>query len=504
MGKFFVAMLLGAAMGVTGLSSASGAPAGYPVTGIDVSAFQGTIDWAAVATSGATFAYIRATEQANIPDGYFAANYAGAKNNGLYAGAYHRARPGLSSGRSQADYFLDHAQYTADGRTLPPMLDIEWPRSTWTGLNACYNMSPTALVAWIRDFVNEVAARTGRLAMIYTNPNWWNPCTASNTGFGAYPLFNSGYLASPPPPPAGWTTWTLWQYTASGRVAGITGNVDQDVFNGTVAGLSRLVGGGLAQMSLLARVNNRYVTADNYGRAPLIANRTSIGLWEKFDVVNAGSGFVALRAHVNGRYVTAEKAGTLPLIANRTAIGSWEKFRIITNADGSISLLANANGRYVTAENYGNDPLIANRTAIGTWEKFTRVSPPISLRANVNGRYVTADNFGNDPLIANRTAIGLWEKFDLVNAGSGFVALRARVNGRYVTAENYGRDPLIANRTAIGSWEKFRIITNADGSISLLANVNNRYVTAENYGNDPLIANRTAIGSWEKFYRVTT
>ena len=74
----------------------------------------------------------------------------------------------MSGGKAQADFFLDNAQYVSDGRTLPPMLDIEWPRSTWPGLNACYNLTPTQLSAWIRDFVDEVARRTGRLAIIYT------------------------------------------------------------------------------------------------------------------------------------------------------------------------------------------------------------------------------------------------------------------------------------------------------------------------------------------------
>jgi hypothetical protein len=85
-------------------------------------------------------------------------------------------------------------------------------------------------------------------------------------------------------------------------------------------------------------------------------------------------GVRALRSNVNGRFVTAENAGRSPLIANRTVIGSWERFRIITNADGSISLRAGVNDRLVTAENAGRSPLIANRTAIGRWEKF-RLGP---------------------------------------------------------------------------------------------------------------------------------
>ncbi|MCC9310603.1 peptidase S8 [Kitasatospora sp. RB6PN24] len=123
-------------------------------------------------------------------------------------------------------------------------------------------------------------------------------------------------------------------------------------------------------ISLRAHADNDYVTAENAGASPLIANRTAIGLWEQFDLITLGGGNIALRAHADNRYVTAENAGASPLIANRTAIGPWETFQLIGNADGSVSFLAAANNDYVTAENAGASSLIANRTAIGPWEEF--------------------------------------------------------------------------------------------------------------------------------------
>jgi len=127
-------------------------------------------------------------------------------------------------------------------------------------------------------------------------------------------------------------------------------------------------------ISLRSRANNMYVTADNAGASPLIANRTAIGTWEQFDQINVGSGTIALRAHANNMYVTAENAGASPLIANRTAIGTWETFQLIHNSGGTVSLLALADNRYVTAENAGASALIANRTAIGTWEQFDLIT----------------------------------------------------------------------------------------------------------------------------------
>jgi len=84
-------------------------------------------------------------------------------------------------------------------------------------------------------------------------------------------------------------------------------------------------------ISLRAHANGRYVTAENAGASPLIANRTAIGNWEQFDRLDAGNGNIALRAHANNRIVAAENAGSSPLIANRTAIGAWEEFDLIAS-----------------------------------------------------------------------------------------------------------------------------------------------------------------------------
>jgi hypothetical protein len=127
-------------------------------------------------------------------------------------------------------------------------------------------------------------------------------------------------------------------------------------------------------VSLRARADNKYVTAESAGASPLIANRTAIGGWEQFDLLDAGGGNVALKAHANGLIVCADNAGASSLIANRTAVGPWETFKLIQNSNGTVSLLSFVNNRYVTAENAGAAALIANRTAIGTWEQFDLVT----------------------------------------------------------------------------------------------------------------------------------
>ncbi len=135
-------------------------------------------------------------------------------------------------------------------------------------------------------------------------------------------------------------------------------------------------GGGTTRVvSLRAHANGQYVCAESAGTQPLIANRTAIGSWEQFDLIDLGNGNVALRSHANGGYVCAENWGTQALIANRTAIRLWETFQLLHNPDGSVSLKALVNDKYVCAENAGASWLIANRTAIGSWEQFDLITP---------------------------------------------------------------------------------------------------------------------------------
>jgi GH25 family lysozyme M1 (1,4-beta-N-acetylmuramidase) len=221
-------------------SASRDAPGGYSIRGVDVSNHQKTVSWASMYRGGAKFAYAKASEGNYFTDAYWAGNYTNARRNHVYIGAYHYARPDQSSGKQQADYFLDRANYRSDGWTLPPMLDIEWPWSGSGSAYPCYGLTPSQLVTWIGQFVAQVKARTGQRTMIYTNTYWWNPCTANNTSFGDQPLFIANYSAtSNPTLPAGWTRWTLWQYASSGSLPG-----DQDVFNGSMNTLASLARGG--------------------------------------------------------------------------------------------------------------------------------------------------------------------------------------------------------------------------------------------------------------------
>ncbi|GIF76352.1 glycosyl hydrolase family 95 catalytic domain-containing protein [Asanoa siamensis] len=145
---------------------------------------------------------------------------------------------------------------------------------------------------------------------------------------------------------------------------------------GMIDALRILTGGGnpgTGGTALRAGANNLYVTAAS-ATTPLIANGTTIGGTQRFDVVDLGGGNVALRSRANNQFVCAEGAGAQALVANRASAGAWETFARVNNSDGTISLRATVNNKYVVAENGGAGNLIANRDAIGPWEKFTLVA----------------------------------------------------------------------------------------------------------------------------------
>ncbi|TBU22183.1 N,O-diacetylmuramidase [Dichomitus squalens] len=201
--------------------------------GIDVSHFQGVVDFAAAAANGVSFAYIKATEGTTFVDPDFSANYNGATTAGLIRGGYHFAHPDTSSGATQAEYFLAHGGgWSSDGITLPGALDIEYnPDGA-----ECYGLSASAMVSWIKDFSDTYQARTGVFPVIYTTTDWWTTCTGNSAAFASTnPLWIARYSSSIGTLPAGWSFTTFWQYADSGPNPG-----DQDEFNGSLQGLKNL------------------------------------------------------------------------------------------------------------------------------------------------------------------------------------------------------------------------------------------------------------------------
>jgi GH25 family lysozyme M1 (1,4-beta-N-acetylmuramidase) len=217
--------------------TARDAEAAGPVEGLDVSGHQnarGAISWTKVKNAGQSFVFIKATEGQTYTDQYYSANSSGAAAAGLLRGAYHFARPDSSAGDAvgEARHFIGVAGTSPAGH-LPPVLDLE----------DAGGLSTTALVAWTKAFLREVERLTGRVPIIYTGPSFWQSKMGNSTQFKNYPLWLAQYTTGQPTVPGGWPAYTFWQNTSSFTVPGITGNVDHNVFRGTLAQLRQLAAG---------------------------------------------------------------------------------------------------------------------------------------------------------------------------------------------------------------------------------------------------------------------
>ncbi|MEB3369708.1 lysozyme [Saccharopolyspora mangrovi] len=212
------------------------APPGPPVEGIDVSNHNGDIDWKQVAAAGKKFTFVLATDGTSFTNPRYAEQYNGAKDAGLIAGAYHFARPGSSSAAEQAERFLDTAGYQADGKTLPPVLDLEVDPK----VGGCYGLSVEEMHQWTKTFNEKVEERTGKEAIIYANPSFWRECMGSTDAFGDHALWLASYGVDNPSVPNGFGDWDFWQYTSKGKVAGINTNTDLNLYKEGLARLERL------------------------------------------------------------------------------------------------------------------------------------------------------------------------------------------------------------------------------------------------------------------------
>ncbi|KAB1155446.1 GH25 family lysozyme [Micromonospora sp. DT46] len=229
--QLLAATLAALATAAAGLVATATPAAAATTPGIDVSHYQGAINWTSVRNAGIQFAFIKATEGTSYKDPRFNTNYVAAYNAGVIRGAYHFARPNISSGAVQANYLASNGgAWSADSRTLPAALDLE--ANPYAG-GYCYGLSTTGMRNWVQDFLNTYRARTGRYAVIYTTTSWWNQCTGSwSAPWANHPLWVARWSSTVGALPAGAPFWSFWQYTDRGSVAGISGGVDRNHWNG--------------------------------------------------------------------------------------------------------------------------------------------------------------------------------------------------------------------------------------------------------------------------------
>jgi lysozyme len=200
-------------------------PRDYPVHGIDVSKFQGDIDWSRVADSGVKFAWIKATEGGDRADERFQANWDGAKAAGIPRGAYHFVywcRPPLE----EISNFEQNAP--VEGDALPPVLDVE---ATPTSKTCHRRLTQDGAISDMKVMLEEMERHYGKRPIIYTTVDFYE-AILSDGAFMDYPI----WVRSTKYHPAvryGGRAWRIWQYQSDARVPGIGGNVDEDAFYGT-------------------------------------------------------------------------------------------------------------------------------------------------------------------------------------------------------------------------------------------------------------------------------
>jgi len=198
--------------------------AGATVEGIDVSVWQGSVAWQSVANAGIDFGIARVSYGTSV-DSWFDKNWTGMKSAGLLRGGYQFFLPNQDA-IAQADVMINAMGPLGPG-DLPAVMDLED-----TG-----GQSASTIIAKLKQWLAHVEAGTGKKPIIYTGKYFWQDNVASHD-FGDYPLWIPNYSYNCPNLPDNyWSDWRFFQYTDTGNVPGVSGNVDRNKWNGSLADL---------------------------------------------------------------------------------------------------------------------------------------------------------------------------------------------------------------------------------------------------------------------------
>lgn len=231
--------------------------------GIDVSAYQGIIDWDRAKAAGCAFAFIRCHFQRG-KDNFFERNWAETKRVGMARGAYGWVIPGRNQ-TQQADLYIDYLE--GDYGELAPACDFEE-----------FNGKPS--FGELRTFIERVEVRTKTLPYIYTSPGYWSGLTGFNrqTWAAKYPLWTAQWSRAATPiikPP--FTNWAFWQYSSPGnRMASTYGaeghDLDLNRFNGDIIDLEKLIGTEVIEPDPKPEIGNEVRIAKLEGRLDVLTD----------------------------------------------------------------------------------------------------------------------------------------------------------------------------------------------------------------------------------------
>ena len=208
-------------------------PKNYAVHGVDVSRWQGDIDWQTLRSQGANFAYIKATDGGDHLDPMFKKNWRDANKAGLKRGAYHFFY-WCRVASEQADWFIRNVPKVAGA--LPPVIDVEW-----NGQSSCRKRPSRAKVLEkMQVFMDRLEAHYGQRPIIYTSPDFYRDNLKGQ--FQNYPFWLRSVARHPSKVYPG-RDFLFWQYSGSGLSQGVKGRIDLNVFNGSAAQWRAWAGG---------------------------------------------------------------------------------------------------------------------------------------------------------------------------------------------------------------------------------------------------------------------
>ena len=446
------------------------------IKGIDVSSFQGKPDWSKVSNSGVKFAILRIHQKSGV-DTSFEHNYKGCKSNGILIGGY---KYSYALTPAQAIDEAEDVLSVLGGRGLdfPVFYDLEWSQQRSLGKQAIENVAIAFLTR-----IKKAGYKVG----IYCNLDWYNNVLTDalkkyDCWIARYPASDNGSVQERLRPNVG----VGWQYSSKGKVSGISGNVDMDVFytdyrteqkgEVTVAKtkLQKFTELGdyyASNGGYLEKKSNAYL--DDFKKNAGYNNYTKFArdvnswgqpgcqaqpwcaeyqFWKLVKVLGItkalkimGGGFyncqsITRHAKANGTWHSTPKDGALIIFRNGSHVGSVRSFdfsKVHTN-EGNTSSAAGvvANGGAVRNKSYAiSDPAIdgyvwidwgEEKTVAGAWKATgtaTSTVDDLYIRETPNGYVLGQINKGNRVEI-NGEKSGMWTKVKVAGIGIGWAATK--------------------------------------------------------------------------------
>lgn len=465
--------------------------------GIDVSYYQGDIDWNAVKNSGVEFAFVRVGYRGYsngrlVEDPKFRQNLAGAANAGIKVGAYVFSQAiNAGEAREEAEFALSKiAGYNV---TMPIAMDYEYINGPSGRLYDAHLTREQATEA-VNAFGAKIMDR-GYMPVIYANRSMLE--SSLNAGNIYYKVWLANY-----------TTKTLyqgnydfWQYSSSGSISGINGRVDCNFwYDFDSPRYSQTVADGIYRIETAAK-SGMALDINNASRN----NNGNLQLWEQnnrsaqdFKVTYLGDGKYSLMAMCSGNYIDVEGGGS----NNGTNISQYawtggdnQKWYIQDAGNGYYYIRSAASQKCLDVKSGST----ANGTNIQLWEKndsssqkfkFTKTGYEKTLK---NGTYMIKAEADSNMVfdvagesLDNSANIDLWENKDAANQkftvkyiGSGLYTISAKHSRKYMDAERGGTSPgtnILQYEGNNGANQKWYIKDAGQGYYSIVSSVSGLYV----------------------------